>query len=146
MQEKAEYKEDLKRNGLKITKSRKAILDILRESEQPFSAEQIYLKLKGKQIAINLSTVYRTLGTLEEKGLVTKLNIMGDDKMFFEYNKTGHRHYLVCVDCKKIVTIHKCPLITFEKTLEMETNFKIEGHELLLYGHCLECQNNLVTK
>jgi Fur family ferric uptake transcriptional regulator len=130
----------LKNSGLKTTKSRKAILDILIKSNQPMAAEEIFLALKEEQLTINLSTVYRTLESLENKDLVTKISIMDDDRMLFEYNKSGHRHYLVCVTCKKIVTVQNCPLGSYERTLENETHFNIIGHKLYLYGYCEDCQ------
>lgn len=135
------YEERLKKNGLKSTKGRKAILDILTNSEQPMAAEEIYLALKDKKININLSTVYRTLESLENIDLITKISIMDDDRMLFEYNQMGHRHYLVCLNCKKIITIHNCPLGTYEKELETKTDFSILGHKLYLYGYCKECQS-----
>lgn len=135
-----DYEKDLKSNGLKSTKSRKAILEILLNSENPIAAEQVYQKLREKKIAVNLSTVYRTLDILDKKGLVNKISIMNDERMLFEYNTLGHRHYLICLDCKKIITVSQCPLVTYEKKLETETNFKIDGHKLYLYGHCGDCQ------
>jgi Fe2+/Zn2+ uptake regulation proteins len=134
------YEEKLKKSGLKSTKSRKAILDILIKSNQPMAAEQIFIALKEENIDINLSTVYRTLESLENIDMVTKINIMDDDRMLFEYNMLGHRHYLICIGCKKIVTIQNCPLGSYEKELENETNFAILGHKLYLYGYCSECQ------
>ena len=140
MKEHTKSEERLKNSGLKTTKSRKAILDILLRSDQPMAAEQIFLALKEEQIAINLSTVYRTLESLENKELVTKMSILDDDRMLFEYNQLGHRHHLVCISCKKIITIQNCPLGVYEKTLEDETHFNIIGHTLYLYGNCEECQ------
>lgn len=78
-----EIEERLKNSGLKTTKSRKAILDILIRSNQPMAAEQIFLELKEECIDINLSTVYRTLETLENKDLVTKISILNDERMLF---------------------------------------------------------------
>lgn len=140
LKEKLEYEDDLKRNGLKTTKSRKSIIDILIQSNQPIAAEQIYFELKEKKIEMNLSTVYRTLETLEDIGLVSKIIIMDDDRMLFEYNKMEHRHYLICINCKKIVTIPGCPLKSYEKELENETKFTIVRHNLYLYGYCFDCQ------
>jgi Fur family ferric uptake transcriptional regulator len=114
------------------------------KSNQPISAEQIYFELKEMKLGINISTVYRTLETLEDKGMVTKLSIMDDDRMLFEYNKMGHRHYLICISCKKIVTLDNCPLGAYEKKLQNETNFDIIGHRLYLYGYCSDCQKNNV--
>lgn len=141
----AEYEEKFKKSGLKSTKSRKAIMDVLVNSNQPMAAEEIFLTLKEDNININLSTVYRTLESLENIDLITKISIMDDDRMLFEYNKMGHRHYLVCVGCKKIITIQNCPLGSYEKELESETNFAILGHKLYLYGYCSECQASLMN-
>ena len=144
MKDKLCYEDELKQSGLKMTKNRKAIIDMLLQKNHPIAAEQIYLELKKNKVEINLSTIYRTLEALEDKGLVTKLNIMDNDRMFFEYNKLGHRHYLVCVGCKKIVTVQGCPLESYEKALEKETHFTMVGHKLYLYGYCLDCQRKMI--
>jgi len=138
------YEDELKQSGLKMTKNRKAIIDMLVQNNHPIAAEQIYLELKKNKVEINLSTIYRTLEALENRGLVTKLNIMDNERMFFEYNKLGHRHYLVCIGCKKIVTIQGCPLESYEKSLEKETHFTMVGHKLYLYGYCLDCQRKMI--
>ncbi|HBL84525.1 MAG TPA: transcriptional repressor [Clostridiales bacterium] len=137
------FDELLRRSGLKNTKTRSAILEILEKSEQPVTAEQVFLELKNKQISANLSTVYRTLETLAEKMLAKKLNISGDSRAMFEYNRLVHRHYLVCLECKKIIPIDFCPIKNYEKTLEEKTKFKIAGHKLDVYGYCPDCQNKI---
>lgn len=44
----------LKNNGLKNTKHRAAILDVSEKSGQPIAVEQIFGKLKSKNISIDL--------------------------------------------------------------------------------------------
>lgn len=136
----AEYEERLKESGLKRTKQRTAILDIFSESDQPLPAEQIYLLLKENNISVNISTVYRTLEIMAEKGLITKISIVGDSRSLYEYNRMLHRHYLVCLGCKKIVAIHHCPLEAYEKSLAAETQYTIAGHRLDIYGYCPQCR------
>ncbi len=131
----------LKRCGLKNTKSRAAILDILEQCESPVSAEQVFLDLKEKKISANLSTVYRTLEAFSDKKLAKKLNIAGDNRNLYEYNRMVHKHYLVCLGCNKIVPIESCPLVDYEKHLADETNYKITGHNLDVYGYCPECRD-----
>jgi len=135
-----DYSEDLKKKGLKITKHRAAVLDILEQSAQPVSAEQIFLELKERDVAVNLSTVYRVLETLAEKKLINKLSFAEDNRAFFEINHMIHRHYLVCVGCKKMLAIDYCPLEGYERALEEKTHFKISGHKLNIYGLCPVCQ------
>lgn len=126
--------------GLRNTKSRSAILDVLAQSAQPISAEQIFFDLKEKNITANLSTVYRTLDALVDKNLATKLSITGDNRTLYELNRMVHRHYLVCLGCKKILAIDSCPLKGYEKTLAEKTNYLISGHKLDVYGYCPKCR------
>ncbi len=142
MKEQGILNEQIKKCGLKSTKSRMAILQILYNNDCPMAAEDIFIVLKNKDIQINLSTVYRTLEALEDAGLVTKIQIMNEDRKLFEYNEIGHRHYLICVTCKKLVTIHDCPLGDYDHHVEEETDFTILGHKLFLYGYCRDCREN----
>jgi Fur family ferric uptake transcriptional regulator len=144
--ENADFSDDLARNGLKTTKHRTEILDILEGSDQPLAAEQIFLELKKRNISVNLSTVYRVLEVLADNNLTEKLTIPGDSRTLFEYNRMVHKHYLICLGCKKIIPIEHCPLKDFEKTLAKETNFTISGHKLDIYGYCPECKEKYVHK
>ena len=140
MTENTDYKEYLKRSGLKNTKNRTAILYILEQKKQPISAEDVFLEMKQRDMSVHLSTVYRTLDALADKDMVIKLNITGDNRALFEYNHMVHKHYLVCLGCKKIITIDRCPLENYEHLLEKETDYTIIGHKLDLYGYCPECK------
>jgi len=144
MERNSTYKDSLKQSSLKNTKHRCEILNILDHSESPLSAGEVYKKLSDMNIKINLSTVYRILEVLTEKKLVNRLNIVGDKKALYETNKTTHRHYLVCTGCKMILPINYCPLSLYEAELEKKTNFKIEGHNLDIYGLCPDCQNKIL--
>jgi Fur family transcriptional regulator, ferric uptake regulator len=137
-----EKQEDhLKENGLKNTRQRKAILDILSESRQPLAAEDVYLKLKQNRTEINLSTVYRSLETMSGKSVIRKVSVSGDNRMLYELNEQTHQHYLVCMNCKKIQPVGHCPLEAYEKALAHDTNYSIMGHRLDIYGLCPECQD-----
>jgi Fur family ferric uptake transcriptional regulator len=54
--DKADFSGTIKKSGLKSTKSRCAILDVLQSSKRPISAEEVYAELKNKDISLNLST------------------------------------------------------------------------------------------
>lgn len=132
--------EELKKHGLKTTKARVAVLQALSESSQPVPAEQLYLLLRNQNLDVNLSTVYRCLESLEQVGMITRISILSGESMLFEYNNDRHRHYLICLGCKKIVTVHHCPLGNYERELEESTDYQIEEHRLYLYGYCGECK------
>ena len=143
---KSNFFNNLKSNGLKSTQHRIDILNIIEKSSQPIAADQIFEEMQKRGITINLSTVYRTLDTLCNKNLLTKLNIDGDNRTLFEFNRMLHTHHLVCLRCKKILAINSCPLEGYEKDLEKKTDYVIAGHKLNVYGYCPECRNKQVAE
>lgn len=135
-----QYGEILKKGNLKATKQRYAILRALENNEFPVSAEELYIGLKEKEIAISLSTVYRILETLHEKGIVARSNLPDDNKAVYELFRDEHRHHLLCVDCRKILPIEGCPLEEYEKLIEDRFGFTVKGHKLEVYGYCNDCK------
>ena len=131
---------ELKQSGLKNTKHRNDVFELIKKSEQPVSAEYIFSELNKNNCPINLSTVYRILDTLCLSDLVTKVSIDTENKNLYEYNCVAHRHYMVCLGCDKILTVKNCPLHDYEKQLIDETEFIITCHKLVMYGYCPQCK------
>lgn len=134
------YGERLRQEGLKITKHRSAILEMIENSESPLSADEIYLKLKEGDVCINLSTIYRTLDIFVSKGILAKTGIPDENKALYEICSSEHKHHLVCTGCRKVVSIEGCPFKEFEKQLQGNNGFDITGHRLEIYGVCPECK------
>ncbi len=131
----------LKSTDLKTTKSRLAILKILDKSSEPMTAEDIY-SLVVAEVNMSLSTTYRTLGTLAEKGILLK-NLSQDGKTYYQINNHQHKHQLVCTLCSETVPIEDCPLTTLEENLTQKTGFVITGHSLEFLGICPKCTDNM---
>lgn len=132
----------LKQSGLKVTKQREAILDILLTSPAHLTAEDIYLDLKSRGCAFGLSTVYRTLSSLEEHHIVEKTALPGDSgKQYYEIAHTGHRHHLVCVKCKRCIVLDQCPVEAFTALVCKSHGFTLTGHSFEIFGVCPDCQN-----
>lgn len=127
--------------GYKITKQRKAILEVLEYFETPVHAEDIFLKLKDLGMDISLSTVYRNLDMLQKQGLVVKAYMLNEDKARF--GLSSKKNYLVCQECKKIVIIDNCPFEKFKEELIEVHGFDILGHSIEVYGICPDCKNKL---
>ncbi len=141
--ETTDFSKALRLYGLKSTKTRLSILTILDQSDQPLDAEQVFSALKAQGISANLSTVYRALEVLNQKGLITGLNFSGTSRTLYA-NCRAHRHYLVCLDCKRMIAVADCPLSKYERQLEQQTGYHISAHRLDLYGFCPDCrQKNL---
>lgn len=97
--------------GLKWTKQRKCVYQVLEEATEPLSAVQIYNRIErdheGSDYAV--STIYRILATFEEHGMVEKTTFMGDGTVVYELNRGEHTHYAVCLECHKRIPLPSCP-------------------------------------
>ncbi len=142
MQKVDTYKGLLKSSGLKNTKRRNSILEVLAMTSQPITVDQVFLDLQKDDISINISTVYRILETLVSKGLVLKTNIIGENKSLFELNKMEHKHHFICMGCKQMFAVNGCPFEQYGELIQAEMGFKVTGHKLEIYGYCRNCMQS----
>ncbi len=134
--------------GIKWTKQRKDVYEVLLHATEPLSAVQIYNQIEkaDQSGGYAVSTIYRILTAFEEKQIVNKTNWMGDDAFVYELNKGGHTHYAVCIGCHKRIPLQKCPFEHMhiekcggEDDLEQD-GFEVTGHKLEIYGYCKHCR------
>lgn len=134
------YENIILQKGLKITKHRKMILEIMDKTANPVTAEEIFMVMKKNGENPCLSTVYRTLDVFENNDLIIKSKSLDDGKARYEWNSLEHKHHVVCTNCHKIQYINQCPLSEVEKALKSTIGFDVTGHKLEIYGWCKECQ------
>ena len=127
--------------GIKKTKQRESILSILESSDKPLSASDIFSKLEISGEAIWLSTIYRILELFVKKGIAIKANVMNSEMAVYELNRFKHKHYAVCMNCHKIISMDNCPMEKFIPKLE-DKDFHVIGHNLEVYGFCKDCDPN----
>ncbi len=129
---------------IRFTKKRQAILDVLKNTDEHLTADNIYFILKRKNIKVGLATIYRTLELFYRNGIVNKINI-GDGTIRYEYvdKKSVHHHHLVCIKCGKVMeyTDEEEPLFLegLAKRIKKKYGFTVLSHEIYLYGLCDEC-------
>ena len=121
--------------NLKMTRQRKFIVSCLENCAHPMTAEDIYKRSEK----VNLSTIYRTLSTLAEMGVVLK-SVSQDGKAYYQLNTAKHGHQLICSSCKQSVLIDTCPIEKLAKELEAQTGYQITGHNLEFTGICPDCR------
>ena len=132
--------------GIKWTKQRKDIYEVLKGAKKPLSALDIYqeiLKMSGVDAStFAISTIYRSLAIFEEKNLVEKSVLLGSDTAVYELADGHHKHYAVCLSCHKLVPLKHCPFehVKHDSMESDEGDFVVTGHKLELYGYCKECK------
>ncbi len=126
----------LKVNGIRVTKSRLDILNLLQNSD-PMTADDIYENLQDK--GAKLSSIYRNLSILVDENILTK--IVGIDNFsYFQLNSHNHKHHLTCKECKKTIALENCPIHKLEDEIEKSSGFIITNHIFEFVGICPDCQ------
>ncbi len=135
----------LRKNGLKVTKGRKEVLKLMEEKKDlPMKAEQVY-DLIPRSVCASLSTVYRILNQLSEKGLLKSM-LYQNGIMYYQYDSGEHRHYIVCSKCGKVAALENCPMDAFDNYIRKDTGFDITGHIFELTGICPDCKEHAESR
>ena len=136
-QQLADLKEICEETGIKLTHQRLEIFkEIMSVYDHP-SAEVIHRRLREKLPTIAIDTVYRTLATFDELGIVKKLQVMGEGALF-DANLDRHHHF-VCTRCKGVEDIY---WPEFDNSLlpeEAGRMGQVQSRHLELRGICNRC-------
>lgn len=140
--DKQQVTEALRKAGLRATPQRIAICELLTESHDHPTANDIYLELKEKFPSLSLATIYNTLDVLVGIGLVNALGSIGDDKVHFDADVSPHIN-LACVKCHKIVDATSDFIHQLNDEINKNSGFELFGSRILYYGHCPDCQTKI---
>lgn len=132
------YVDLLKKNDLKITPQRLIILKYLNSHHNHPTAEEIYETLKKKNPSLSKTTVYNTLETLTNAGLLYRLTICPTEHRY-DINTDMHHHF-ICKNCGKIYDIHfKCPNVEQIKKKVTSKGHRINEVHGYFKGICKQC-------
>lgn len=137
---KENLQELLKERGLKATPMRMAVLEILEESKHARSQSE----LQDILVDFDRVTLYRTLNTLNDKGII-HVAMTHDQDTFYamceaECDDHSHHHnhiHFKCEACKKVSCLH----------VDNDFGLKIEGYQIndisvMASGKCATCLAN----
>ena len=98
------YIEKLRNSGLRPTKQRLQICEVLFDTEKTFhfTINQLDQKIKDKiHNKISLATIYNTVHAFEKKGYLKQIQI-NSNQTYFDTNVTDHHHFYNLEDGKLI--------------------------------------------
>lgn len=130
---------DLREHHRKLTKPRRAVLDIIAKSERHLTPAEVYRKAKTKYPRLGLTTVYRTLDLLVELGSIQRIHLAEGCHSYASAER-AHGHHLVCTACGRSVEFADCDLDPLMAALRAKTGYAIDAHMLELMGLCPGCQ------
>jgi Fur family transcriptional regulator, ferric uptake regulator len=132
----------LKKQGIRLTRQRQILLELIEQSGQHLDADQLYERAKMRDPKINRVTVYRTLKMLKQGQMVDELDLMhyeGDQHYYETRMKQEHAH-VVCLRCGKVEEFYGEPLHRLRRQIEVHFGFQILVARTEVGGYCSHCQ------
>jgi Fur family ferric uptake transcriptional regulator len=135
-------KDSLKRRGVRLTRQRQILLELIDRSGQHLDAERLYQLAKEKDAKLNRVTVYRTLKMLKQGGLVDELDLMhySGDQHFYETRLKQEHAHIICLRCGKVEEFFGETLQKLRRQVESHFGFQILISRTEIGGYCSHCQ------
>lgn len=127
-----------KAKGLRITHQRTEIFKaLLKHSNHP-TIENIFDYIRTHLKTISLDTVYRTISTFEEYGLVHRVHHI-DNATRLDINISDH-HHLVCSKCNKIEDFYWPEFDKMKPPKAIAHWDQINAKHVVISGLCSSCR------
>lgn len=124
--------------GVRATKQRSAISDLLDTIEEFKSAQDLHDELRKRGEGIGLTTVYRTLQTLADAGTVDVLRTDNGESVYRRCS-SGHHHHLVCRSCGFTVEVEGPTVEKWSQSVAESNGFSDVSHTIEIFGTCGQC-------
>jgi len=117
-----------------------AVHDALVEAAGFRSAQDIYARLRTSGRSIGLSTVYRHLQSLADRG-VADVIVTPDGETTYRYCQAGgaHHHHLVCRRCGRAEEIEGRAVERWAVTVAAKFGYTDVEHTVEVFGTCRAC-------
>lgn len=129
----------LKSKNIHLSHQRLKVLEFLTKNYNHPTADQIYSVLRDDIPTLSKATVYNTLNSLTDAGIIRVINI-DDNEAHYDINIGNHGHFR-CERCKKIYDFDID--INSLETQGLE-DFQINERDVYFKGICPECLNKKI--
>ncbi len=133
------YKDFLKSKGLLYTQPREIVLKEAISATWHFSADELILQMHNHGISISRATVYRTLASMKEAGILNSVDF-GHGHIHYEAPKARKQHEHI--SCEKCGTICEIQIENLDKAINSaaaKAKFKHIQYAIRISGVCEKC-------
>lgn len=135
------FEEFLRKEGMRMTRPRRQIVDQVFSRHEHFDAEDLYQQLKAELNRSDIpgrATVYRTLSDLVQSGLLREMDFNGRKVYEHDYGYPQHDH-LHCQKCDKLIEFSSDELKELRDAVAQQHQFRVTGHRFIVEGICADC-------
>src|SRR5919199_2510880 len=129
----------LRSRGLRVTRPRLAVLDVLDSTHGHLDVEQITAQVRTRLDSVSVQAVYDVLGALSRAGLARRIEPAGGPARF-ERRAGDNHHHVVCRGCGEIADVDCAVGERPCLTPSQGHGFEVDEAEVTFWGLCPACQ------
>jgi Fur family peroxide stress response transcriptional regulator len=131
------FLEECRRVGMRITHQRTEVFRELAATSEHPDAETLYVRVRRRVSSISRDTVYRTLASLEELGLVRRAEILFS-RGRYDANMEPHHHF-VCTECGRVADFTSPALDELPVPTSVSAMGTVHSTHVQMRGVCSTC-------
>lgn len=116
------------------TQQKHVLNAVMENASRPLTAREILAEAQKEMPGMGISTVYRALKRMLHDAEVHVVELPGMTPHYEVWGK--HHHFFFCRKCHRIFNLMGC-VPGVDKLAPKR--FRVQGHEIVLYGTCAEC-------
>lgn len=131
--------QELREKGYRVTAQRTILLETIAHMGGHLNIQDVYQEARERLPGLNVATVYRTVESLRDAGLIDWY-APGSEPMQFALRDGENPHgHLVCECCGTVSTLDLDLAEGFAATVAETSGFQIDTSHLTLSGLCGQC-------
>jgi Fur family ferric uptake transcriptional regulator len=131
----------VKNLGIRLTRQRRVILQVMDEAEQHLDVDQILERGRKIDAGVHLVTVYRTIDLLKKHGLIDELDLLhlrGDRHYYESHGPRDHIH-VACLRCGKVREFESRLYEQLKEQIARDFGMKVTVSRTEVGGYCADC-------
>jgi Fur family ferric uptake transcriptional regulator len=121
------------------TRQRIAVREELDRDAAFRSAQDVHARLRATGTRIGLTTVYRALQSMADRGEVDVLRQPDGESVYRRCSTPRHHHHLVCRECGRTVEVDGPAVERWAERVAAEHGFSGVEHTVEVFGTCANC-------
>jgi Fur family transcriptional regulator, ferric uptake regulator len=125
--------------GYRLTAPRRAVADLIAESDGHFTASDLEAVARDRHLGISRATLFRALDLLADLSVLERLDLPNGEHAYVAC-APAHHHHIVCSRCGRTTEVEDLGLAAAVDEIARRSGYRIEAHRLELFGLCRHCQ------
>ena len=129
------------RTASRATRQRAALSALMDDVESFLSAQEVHARLRERDAKVGLTTVYRNLQAMAERGEVDMVRRADGEALYRKCDTSDHHHHLVCRKCGFSVEVGSDDVERWTQKAARRHRFSDVSHDLEIFGLCEACSS-----